>query len=844
MPVFTATAAYIAAYAGVTSAVGIAAINFGVRVLATYMVSGLLGNRDNNQPTPIQDNGSRVQLPPATDNKLPVIYGTSFVSPAIIDAKISLDNKTMWYVMALSETTDSGSLSFNRAWWGDKELIFDTTDKTRVVKWINSSDQENTNVDGNMYVYFYKDGSYNPVNTSLSAIQVLQDANIAEEEQWTNSHLMSKTAFAIVKINYSQTSNIVGLEQFKVQLSNTLTKPGSVIKDYLLNDRYGCAIPLANIDQASLLELDDYSDITIPYTNTLGVLTYQPRYRINGPVSTNNPCLTNLQQLVDACDSWLQWDETLGQWSVTINRSYLDYTTYDDLFVVDSSNIIGGVDVTPVDLNSTYNQIEAQFPNNKIKDQTDYVYVTVDPEDMSPNEPENKLTIQLPQVNNSVQAEYLATRRLIQSREDLIVNFTMDYSGIQLEAGDVIRVRHPVYGWGPIDSNPTNLDKLFRINQVSEVKDEAGNLGAKLSLVEYNDQVYQNISIHDYTPASNSGIPDPSWISQPGAPTVTMNDPTSTSNVASFNVSATVPATGSVLYMDFYYGTSSDSSTHKLYKTVTPSNGRQFVNGETVTIHVSDLPTGTYYWSVKARSATQSSSSTPSNSSEPSSWSGPAILKPLLIGGALLGGIGKELLLPDTGAGYKKAIIFNPQAGPPVDISSTSQRNIPLIIPGITVTYSDVYPYETGTIPGMTAPWIPPYAGVVSITEGTDGWYRIMVWDTSDDKIATNEMGMVNMQLGIISDTPNTEIQICNYLVFNGDDAGTYQLQTPVLFGYSIREQAPYPYALTYNDVGQGDDEIVEWGYMIRSITGGSTITVYSGYGVLQQIPVNIQGPT
>jgi len=297
MPVFTTAAAATAAYFGVTSAVGIAAINFGVRAVATYMITSLLSKRSNDSGSnPTASLGPGIQLPPKTDNKLPVVYGTCYMSPMIVDAVMSTDNSTMWYVMALSESTDTGSFSFDRAWWGDKELIFDGIDRTKVIKWINSSDQENTSVNGNMYVYFYDDGSLNPVNTTRTAINVMQDSDIPIEQRWTSNHLMSDTVFAIVKIIYNKDASTTGLEQLKVQLTNTLNNPGDVILDYMKNERYGCGIPEANIDVGTLTALHTYSNQQIPYTTATGFSSTMNRYEINGPILTENTCLTNIQQ--------------------------------------------------------------------------------------------------------------------------------------------------------------------------------------------------------------------------------------------------------------------------------------------------------------------------------------------------------------------------------------------------------------------------------------------------------------------------------------------------------------------------------------------------------------------
>ena len=838
MPVFTAAAAYIAGAFGVTSAFGVALINFGVRAIASYTLTNLMAKRSGtNAKSP--ELGNRLQLSPASDNKLQIVYGSAFVSPIITDAKISTDNSTMWYVMALSEATDTGTISFTRQWWGDKELFFDETDTTKVSYWINSNDQTSNTINGNMYIYYYGNGSNDPLNTDQTAIQVLQNSGIAVDQRWTSDHLMSNTAFAIVKVIYNQNAGITGLEQFKVQLNNSLKQPGSVIKDYLSNARYGCGIALSNIDTASLDELDAYSAVTIPYTDPNGNPATQARYEINGPINTNNDCLTNLQQLVDSCDSWLQFNEIEGKWGVVINQSYTDYTTYEELFIIDNNNVVSGVDITPVDLNSTFNSVEGQFPNYRSIDKTDFTYIEIDAEDRSPNEPENQLVLQLPQVNNFVQAKYLATRRLIQSREDLIVNVKLDYSGIQLVAGDVVRVQQPVYGWGPLPDNPSNPDKLFRVVQMAEEKSEDGNLGARVTLTEYNEQVYQNIDISDYIPASNTGISDPGWISTPGAPTVTIKQPSYEGETASFEVSATVPATGLVLYMDFMYGTNSDPSTHKLYRTVTPSNGRAFVNGSTVTIIVNDLPPGTYYWSIRARGTSEASSSDQGSSSAPSVWDGMKVLAPILVAGALLGGIGKNLLRPDAqpgspirGLGYNPSINDND----PILVTSTSVRNVPLIFPGSSIPSSNIFPWYQGTDPISTGPWMPRIAVVWPITEGTDGWYKVGYFDNAGTTVEYGENILMTIQFNFLASVSNLKFQLCPYIIVSG--VSDLQLQTDGLQTITIPDAEPYPYGITVSrqSTVQAGYSGIESGWVIRNITPSSNLTAFSASGLWQQL--------
>jgi hypothetical protein len=71
--------------------------------------------------------------------------------------------------------------------------------------------------------------------------------------------------------------------------------------------------------------------------------------------------------------------------------------------------------------------------------------------------------------------QLLANRFLESCRDDLQVQLTIDFSGIQLEAGDIVTVTSLNYGW---------VAKLFRVSKVTERFAEDGSVSAVLSLLE------------------------------------------------------------------------------------------------------------------------------------------------------------------------------------------------------------------------------------------------------------------------------------------------------------------------------------------------------------------------
>jgi len=61
----------------------------------------------------------------------------------------------------------------------------------------------------------------------------------------------------------------------------------------------------------------------------------------------------------------------------------------------------------------------------------------------------NRLTkyqFSLPLTNNSVTAQYLATRLLKAGREDLQVQVSVNFVGIQLDAGDIVTLQVQITG--------------------------------------------------------------------------------------------------------------------------------------------------------------------------------------------------------------------------------------------------------------------------------------------------------------------------------------------------------------------------------------------------------------
>jgi hypothetical protein len=537
------------------------------------------------------DNGVRQQVPPSSTNSIPIVYGDAYCGSRFVDAVLTTDAKTMYYVMVVSHISPNGQFSFDQSdmYWGDRKMAFDATDRTKVVSLTDGAGGVDGKINGNLFIGLYtstQDGVISSTNGASLPDVFMGGSDIALELRWVSSvRKMNGLAFAIVKLNYNRDAETTNMQTVTFKVRQYLNgagaaKPGDVWYDYITNELYGGAMAADIVDLSSAVALNTYSDGLIPYTDESGLKT-QPRYRINGVIDTGQSCLNNINAIMIACDSWNQYNAAKGQWSVIINKAETTALAFDD------SNIIGEIRVSAYDITSSVNQIEAEFPSKENRDQSDFVYYETPAGLLYPNEPTNKQSIQLSMVNDSVQAQYLASRILEQAREDLIVNINTAYTGIQVDAGDVISITNSSYGW---------TAKLFRVMRVSEVSLPDGNLGATFELNEYNAQVYDDRDITKYIPAPNTDLPDPSNFGSLIAPTVAASYPSSP--VPSFVVQPYVGSAGFVTYAEVWYSAFSNPTASQIYlggTTSIPSNGVPYAAGQTLPTVEVQIPAGNWY---------------------------------------------------------------------------------------------------------------------------------------------------------------------------------------------------------------------------------------------------------
>ena len=571
-------------------------VGFAINMVVSSIISKS-NSPDSNQNNTQQDRqnpGSRIQVPPAGDNKVPVIYGSAYVGGIVTDLSITTDNQTLYYCMTLSEVTNTegyiaggaDTITFGDVYWGGKKVVFDANGYDVDSLLDESTGLSDTSVAGKLSFYFYNNGSSSPTNSAFPAFSTQVMGNSALTYQWTSAQAMTNCAFAIIKIVYNQDANLTGLQDTKFQITNSRVKPGDCFLDFLTSNRYGAAIPYANVDTTSLTALNTYCSEQVIFTQYSGGTGLQDRFQFNGQLDTTQTIMTNLQLMATCCDCLLRYNEIVGAWGIIVQQP-----NYSVAMALNDSSIIGPINVTPLDIASSFNIAEVKFPDNSAKDSfnsTIYDLAILNPALLYPNEPVNKQTINLPLVNNSVSAQLLANRLLKAGREDLQVQCTIGFTGLQLEAGDIVNITNTNYGW---------VNKLFRANKVVENFSDDGQITTSLTLAEYNATVYTDITVTQFTPAPNTGLPQPLNFGSIPTPTVTTSAPNAAT--PSFIVNAVTPPGGVTQYVEIWYSAfASPTSAQRLLAgtSAIQSSGNPYQVSTAVQITLTNIASGNWYF--------------------------------------------------------------------------------------------------------------------------------------------------------------------------------------------------------------------------------------------------------
>jgi hypothetical protein len=199
------------------------------------------------------DPGVRLQVPPASDYKVPVVYGAATFGGVITDAWLTTDRQNMYYVITLCERTGTklsnstaSAFVFNDVFLNDNRVIFQN-DGITVDYMIDREGNQDISVRNLVEIYCYAGDSDTPVVPEYYTNAGLDPAYDIMPN-WDSSFTMDDLVFAIVKITYTKDKGVNGVPNMKFSITNTMSLPGDCIYDYMTNTRYGAGIDPADIN--------------------------------------------------------------------------------------------------------------------------------------------------------------------------------------------------------------------------------------------------------------------------------------------------------------------------------------------------------------------------------------------------------------------------------------------------------------------------------------------------------------------------------------------------------------------------------------------------------------------
>jgi hypothetical protein len=202
--------------------------------------------------TPV-DPGVRVQTKANTEQKIPVLYGTATFGGSLIDARMTADNKTMYYVYALCENTGTklstggaSAISFNRVYWNDQRITFQA-DGITANYMVDRNGTIDKSINNLVKIYLYRSGSSSSSQSFTTGTSGTATAAYSVVPDWDSTWTLDDLAFMVVRVDYNKEKGITGIGEVTVNASNSMTMPGDVLYDMMTNTRYGAGIAPADI---------------------------------------------------------------------------------------------------------------------------------------------------------------------------------------------------------------------------------------------------------------------------------------------------------------------------------------------------------------------------------------------------------------------------------------------------------------------------------------------------------------------------------------------------------------------------------------------------------------------
>ena len=417
-----AAIAGLSAAAGAAATIGFSTIVFSQVAIAFAVGAGLSMVSRALMPTPsigtqMSGTTTTVREPASTRT---MVYGRARVGGSIVYLdSTGTDNEYMHMVIAVAGHAID---AYEEVWFNDEKVW----DSGYVGSWA-------TYVELNFH-----DGT-----------QTTADANlVSRSTQWTTNHKLLDTAYIYVRLKYDaeqfanglpNISTVVrGKKVYNPATSSTVwsQNPALIVRDYLLDSKYGLAEDAANINATSVSTAQTLCDQNV----ALDAGGTQKRYVCDGVVDTGNSREANIEALLSSMAGRLI--HSGGEYFIS-GSAYVTPTV-----TIDESVLVGAISTqTKQSRRSIYNGVKGVFlseeDNYILADYPAQISSTYSATDGDPI----YLDMPLPTTTNNVRAQRLAKLALLQSRQQTSVSLPCNLAALKFKAGDNIMVTNAKIGW-------------------------------------------------------------------------------------------------------------------------------------------------------------------------------------------------------------------------------------------------------------------------------------------------------------------------------------------------------------------------------------------------------------
>ena len=219
------------------------------------------------------------------------------------------------------------------------------------------------------------------------------------------------------------------------------------------------------------------------------------RHQTNAVIDTSKPIFDNINSMLNHFNGILRYSagkyslaiKTASEAATTISVGGTSYTVEN----IDEDDIIGSINVEDAGQKGTFNQVDVSIndPQNRFEGRSVMMFNSnyLKEDRMVPK----KGNVRSPYITNYYNARINAKQYLDSSRAALKINFTMAPRGVLLQAGDIIRINYPRFGW-------TTANTFYRITNLNIQE----NCLVQVTAEEHSDEAY----LIEAAESGNAGI--------------------------------------------------------------------------------------------------------------------------------------------------------------------------------------------------------------------------------------------------------------------------------------------------------------------------------------------------